>query len=59
MRIVNWKDLNAGERADILTRPATSDDGSKARLVADIISNIRNRGDEALFEYSRKFECGE
>ena len=56
MRIVNWKDLNAGERADILTRPATSDDGSKARLVADIISNIRNRGDEALFEYSRKFD---
>ena len=41
MRIVNWKDLNAGERADILTRPATSDDGSKARLVAYIISNIR------------------
>ncbi|WP_405348846.1 histidinol dehydrogenase [Ruminobacter amylophilus] len=56
MKIVSWKDLNEQERVDILTRPATADDGSKAKLVADIISNIRNRGDEALLEYSRKFD---
>lgn len=56
MKIVNWKDLDAAARQEILARPATSDDGSKARLVADIISNIRARGDEALFEYSRKFD---
>ena len=36
MKIVSWKDLNEQERVDILTRPATADDGSKAKLVADI-----------------------
>ena len=34
MKIVSWKDLNEQERVDILTRPATADDGSKAKLVA-------------------------
>lgn len=56
MRIVNWKDLSQQERAEVLQRPATSDDGSKAKLVADIINNIRTRGDEALKEYSVKFD---
>lgn len=56
MRIVNWKELSAEEQKLVLTRPATSDDGSKAKLVADIIANIRARKDEALLEYSKKFD---
>lgn len=56
MRIVNWKELSAEEQELVLTRPATSDDGSKAKLVADIIANIRARKDEALLEYSKKFD---
>ncbi len=56
MKIVNWKDLNETERVEILSRPATSDNGTKAQIVADIIANIRQRGDEALLEYSKKFD---
>src|SRR5574344_35668 len=56
MKIVNWKNLSAAEKVEVLTRPATNDDGSKAKLVADIISDIRTRKDEALFEYSKKFD---
>ncbi|MGN1394009.1 MAG: histidinol dehydrogenase [Succinivibrionaceae bacterium] len=56
MKIVNWKDLNNQEKAEVLTRPATSDDGSKAKLVSDIIANIRKNGDSALREYSIKFD---
>lgn len=56
MRIVNWNDLSEKERDKVLTRPATADNGEKAKLVADIISNIRSRKDEALLEYSKKFD---
>ena len=56
MRIVNWKDLSAKEQKEVLLRPATSDDGSKKMLVADIINNIIENGDVALKEYSVKFD---
>lgn len=56
MRIVNWKDLSAKEQKEVLLRPATSDDGSKKMLVADIINNIIENGDVALKEYSLKFD---
>ena len=56
MKIVNWSELSEQERNDTLARPATSDNGEKARLVADIIANIRNNGDQALREYSAKFD---
>ncbi|MEE3423720.1 MAG: histidinol dehydrogenase [Succinimonas sp.] len=56
MKIVNWSELSEQERNDTLARPATSDNGEKARLVADIIANIRNSGDQALREYSTKFD---
>ncbi len=56
MKIVNWSELSGQERTDVLARPATSDNGEKAKLVADIIANIRTGGDTALLEYSRKFD---
>jgi len=56
MRIVNWKDLSAKEQKEVLLRPATSDDSSKKKIVADIISNIIENGDVALKEYSVKFD---
>ena len=56
MRIVNWKDLSAKEQKEVLLRPATSDDGSKKMLVADIINNIIENSDVALKEYSVKFD---
>lgn len=56
MRIVNWKDLSTKEQKEVLLRPATSDDGSKKMLVADIINNIIENGDVALKEYSVKFD---
>ena len=42
------------------TDPSTSITGGLVKdVVADIISNVRARGDEALFEYCRKFDKAE
>jgi histidinol dehydrogenase len=56
MKIVNWKDLSEEERISVLTRPATSNDETKAQLVKGIIADIRHRKDEALLEYTKKFD---
>ena len=40
------KDIEAGCESDLET----------CNIVADIILNIRNKGDEALFEYTKKFD---
>ncbi len=56
MKIVNWQDLTDSEKSQVLSRPATADNADKAKIVADIISNIRQYQDEALFEYSKKFD---
>ncbi len=56
MKIVKWSDLSEQEQIATLSRPATSDNGEKAKIVSDIIANIRNNGDKALNEYSKKFD---
>ncbi len=56
MRIVK---LDKNSREDILKnliKRSTSDYGEYEKTVADIIENIKTRGDEALFEYTLKFD---
>ena len=56
MRIVK---LDKNTREDILKKlikRSTSDYGEYEKTVADIIENIKTRGDEAVFEYTLKFD---
>ncbi|WP_201035860.1 histidinol dehydrogenase, partial [Salmonella enterica] len=40
----------------LLTRPAISASDSITRTVSDILDNVKTRGDDALREYSAKFD---
>ncbi len=56
MRIVELNDNTKGELLDRLLQRSPSNYGEYEDIVADIIYNIRKRKDEALFEYTAKFD---
>lgn len=47
--------LNAGERARIVDR-GTAPDGAIAGIVAEIIANVRSRGDAALIDLASRYD---
>jgi histidinol dehydrogenase len=50
IRILEWKDA-----AGLITRKAVRLEGAE-RIVAPILADVRERGDQALLEYARKFD---
>ena len=54
--LVNWNDCDEPTRKALLTRPAISASDNITRIVSEIIDNVKNRGDEALREYSARFD---
>ena len=46
--IVCWRDATANDRDLLLTRPAMRDDDSLRKAAADIVTAVRNEGDDAL-----------
>ncbi|MFP4209217.1 MAG: histidinol dehydrogenase [Wenzhouxiangella sp.] len=56
MKIVNAARLGREALADILARPALESDAELRRTVADIIGQVRARGDDALVDLGRKFD---
>ena len=55
--ILNWPALSASERCAALQRPAQQDAQSLQQRVREIIRDVRTRGDEAVLEYTRRFDC--
>ncbi|MGH8176198.1 MAG: histidinol dehydrogenase [Steroidobacter sp.] len=55
--IIHWSDLTASERRDALRRPAQQDAESLHQRVREIIRDVRTRGDEAVLEYTHRFDC--
>jgi histidinol dehydrogenase len=53
---ITWSRLTPEERRDALTRPAQAHAERLHEQVREIIANVRARGDEALLEYTRKFD---
>ena len=51
-----WEQLNAEEQAQLLSRPAMADSSGLTSIVSDIIHNIRENGDKALLEYTKRFD---
>ncbi|EOC0429481.1 histidinol dehydrogenase [Cronobacter sakazakii] len=54
--IVDWNAFSAQQQRELLMRPAISASESITRTVAEILDNVKARGDAALREYSVKFD---
>ena len=54
--IIDWNNCDSAQQRALLTRPAISASESVTRTVADILDNVKARGDAALREYSAKFD---
>lgn len=54
--ILSWSALNAGQREQALRRPVQEDMQSLNERVAQIIADVRKRGDEALIDYTARFD---
>jgi histidinol dehydrogenase len=56
MRILELNENTKGELLDKLLKRSPSNYGEYEKIVADIINNVRENKDKALFEYTSKFD---
>ena len=54
--LIDWNSCTEAQQRDLLMRPAISASDSISRTVAEILDNVKARGDDALREYSAKFD---
>ena len=54
--IIDWNTYSDAQQRELLMRPAISASESITRTVAEILDNVKARGDDALREYSAKFD---
>ena len=53
---VDWDELDARERADVLARPKPMRDAAQIAAVRTILADVRARGDVALRELTERFD---
>jgi histidinol dehydrogenase len=56
MRIYNWSQLTNAERQALLKRPASSSSAELQDRTRNILADVRERGDKALFEMTARFD---
>jgi len=56
LSLLEWSSLSADERRAALRRPAQADADGLHRRVREIIDEVRTRGDQALFEFTERFD---
>nr|WP_217705587.1 histidinol dehydrogenase [Peristeroidobacter soli] len=56
LSLLEWSSLSADERRAALRRPAQADTDGLHRRVSEIIKDVRARGDQALFEFTERFD---
>lgn len=54
--IIDWNNCSPEQQRNLLVRPAITASDSITRSVAEILDNVKTRGDAALREYSAKFD---
>ncbi len=54
--LLRWSQLSLEERRTALRRPAQSNADELQRRVRAIIDDVRARGDDALYDYARRFD---
>ncbi|SPT67874.1 Histidinol dehydrogenase [Anaerobiospirillum thomasii] len=56
MNIYNWSELSDSQKQQALRRPAQESSNDIQRICKEIIDNIREDGDAALYRYSRELD---
>ncbi|GAB2514337.1 histidinol dehydrogenase [Lysobacter humi (ex Lee et al. 2017)] len=56
MRTIRWSELDTAQREEALRRPAQRSAGEVTQAVADLIADVRARGDAALRELTQRFD---
>jgi len=56
MKTVNWGGLEEAGKNALLARPEMESGAELQRIVADIVASVRERGDDAVSEYTRRFD---
>lgn len=56
MQTVIWKDLSEKEQAKALARPAALTDSKLLESVRYIMQDVKNGGDQAVLDYTKKFD---
>ena len=56
MRIITLTDETKQNLLENLLKRSTNDYGDYEKIVADIIENVKKRKEDAIFEYSLKFD---
>jgi histidinol dehydrogenase len=56
LALLEWSSLSADERRAALRRPAQADTDGLHRRVSEIIKDVRTRGDQAVFEFTERFD---
>jgi len=56
MKTLEWNRLEEPAREQLLARPAMEAGVELQRIVADIVANVRQRGDAAVAEYTARFD---
>ena len=51
-----WSSLSSAEQKAMLARPAQANSAGLKQTVAEIIENVQQNGDQALFEYNDRFD---
>ncbi len=57
--MLRWVELDAQARKDALRRPTQETAARVREGVAAIVADVRERGDAALLEYTRRFDCAD
>ena len=56
LALLEWSSLSADERRAALRRPAQADTDGLHRRVREIIEEVRARGDQALLDFTERFD---
>jgi len=57
LSILNWSSLSTDERRQALRRPMQQDTAALHERVREIVLEVRERGDAALLEFTRRFDA--
>lgn len=56
MKILVWNDLDVAGQREALARPSHKDDPAQTAVVADIVQEVKARGDAAVRQFSERFD---
>ena len=54
--IIKWQNLTMSEQQSVLARPAIAESGLLSQQVENILANVRQNGDKALYELTQRFD---